>query len=229
MIYKHSIFNKKSINIFTDASLVNIDGHTDVCPGYCIYNGDIIIEQGFDILKSSTVNRGELSGILMGIYASIKYINNSSITNIRLYSDSQISIFGIRDRIFKWIKNSDNGNIITSSGNPVTNIDIIMEIINTILTYNIHIELYHVKGHMNYTRRKDIERAKDVFSKSNNIDRSILSDDLIQQICIGNDVVDKYTGKMLDLHNSNYTQVLNLLSIRYNKFDTDMYKSLIRR
>ena len=100
---KNNIFNDQSISIFTDASFRaynKYSGVGTVCSGACVYNNDILIDQQFYIQKNKTVQQGELYAILMGVSMAYKYRNFGTI---RLFSDSQTSIFAIRDRIFKWL------------------------------------------------------------------------------------------------------------------------------
>ena len=56
----------------------------------------------------------------------IKYKNNYKY--IRLFSDSQLCIFGLRQRIYSWINNINNGYICGYDGNPIKNQEIFIEI-----------------------------------------------------------------------------------------------------
>lgn len=229
MLLKHTIFNRNSINIFTDASLKNHNGIVSVCPGYCVYIGDVLVEQDFYIMHNATINQGELHAIMMGVMAAVKLRNLENIQNIRLFSDSQTSVFAIRDRIFKWINRCNDGLLCGVDGTPISNQDYIMNIIYYILQCNLSISFYHVKGHMKMHDYYDIQHAKSVFQKSNNINDRI-DDELIRQICIGNNQVDRYTGAMLDLYlndNRYQTSYTNVITIGYAPFDTKTYKTLI--
>lgn len=230
MMLKQSIFNRNSINIFTDASLKNHNGVVSVCPGYCVYYGDILVEQDFYIMHNATINQGELYAIMMGVMAAVKFRNLENIRNIRLFSDSQTSIFAIRDRIFNWINHCNGGVLYGTDRTPIANQDYIMNIIYYILQCNLSIQFYHVKGHMKMHDYYDIQHAKSVFCKSNNINDRI-DDELIRQICIGNDQVDRYTGAMLDLYlydqRFDTSQYIDVITIGYAPFDTKTYKNLI--
>lgn len=227
MLYKRNIFNQNSVSIFTDASLKTVNGRTSVCPGCCVYIGDILVYQNYHILHNATVNQGELYAIMMGVMESVKYRN---FEKIRLFSDSQTSIFAVRDRIFKWISNSQDNVLRGYDGTEVSNIDYIMTIIYYILECNINIEFYHVKGHIKYVDYYDIQRAKSVFAKSNFINDNI-DDELIRQISIGNNQVDRYTGLMLDMYINeqrfNIDNMKQAITINYAPFDTGRYRSLI--
>lgn len=226
MLLKRHFFNSNSVNIFTDASLRSINGVTSVCPGYSLYIGDILIEQNYDILHNTTINRGELYAIMMGITAAARYQNYEKI---RLYSDSQTSIFAIRDRIFNWVPTEIDGALFGKDGRPISNIDYIMSIIYYILQCELHIEFYHVKGHMKINDYNDLQKAKHVFATSNRINDHI-DDQFIRQVVMGNDQVDRYTGMMLNMHIQDMiyrNKNKSLISIGYAPFDTEQYKSLI--
>ena len=103
---KADLFNKDSICIFTDSSFKSAKPGDPRSPGttapaYCIYNGNICIDQGFHILHNSTSQQGELYALLLGVYNSFKYRNYK---HIRIFSDSQNSIFSVRQWIFGWIE-----------------------------------------------------------------------------------------------------------------------------
>ena len=229
MLFKRNIFNKNSVNIFTDASLKTVNGITSVCPGCSVYIGDILVYQNYHILHNATVNQGELYAIMMGVIEAVKYRH---IGILRLFSDSQTSIFAIRDRIFKWINNCDDGVLRGSDGKEVANIEYIMNIVYYILQCNLSIEFYHVKGHIKFYDYYDIQRAKSVFAKSNCIQDHI-DDELIRQISICNDHIDKYTGLMLDLYINderfNTKHLIPVVTIGYAPFNTGQYRSLIGR
>lgn len=230
MLLKNDFFNKNAVSIFTDASLTKVNGVVSVCPGYCVYIGNVLVEQGYDILHNTTINRGELSAIMMGVMAAVKYRDQYS--KIRLFSDSQTSIFAIRDRIFKWINHMQEaeGTVLCGvDGKPIQNIELIMNVIYYVIQTNLNIEFYHVKGHIKVYDYYDLQRAKSVFQKSNFINDAI-DDEFIRHIVIGNDQVDQYTGIMLNMHvlDEIYNNLQKpLVSIAYAPFDTKQYQSLI--
>lgn len=230
ILSKNWLFNKKSICIFTDSSYTNINNANTACPGYCIYWDDVLIEQGFDIKRDTSSQRGELYAILMGIYNSYKYRNYT----IRLFSDSQTSIFAIRHRIFNWINKQNQGMNILGEDGVIQNQDIIMDIIYTILNNNIPIELYHVKGHVKTYDPESIENAKRVFINSNVYGFSYdIDDSLIKCIINGNNQVDKYTGFMLEKYfldpEYDKSRMIQAISpVSYGDFDVDKYKELVR-
>lgn len=191
MLYRKDLFNKNTICIFTDASYCS-DNNGSTCSGYCVYYDDILVEQNFIIETSTTTQRGELNAILLGVDASYKYRNYK----INLFSDSQTSIFAIRDRYTRWYKDTLYGMKILGDDGTIKNQDLISSIITRIAENKIPISLYHNKGHVKTYLKEDFQHAKDVFRKSNNIYEEI-DDALMFQICNGNNQVDAYTRFML--------------------------------
>ena len=228
ILKKSDIFNKNSICIFTDASYTNIDNSNSVCSGACVYCKDLLIDQTFTIMHNSTVQRGELYAILLGVQKAFEY---RQYQNIRLFSDSQTSIFAIRDRIFNWIRRNKSENVLGENGS-ISNLDFIMDIVYEILSNNVRIEFYHVKGHVKQNDYDSIMNAKRVFKESNQITIPI-DDELIYSLAIGNDQVDRYSGYMLErfyqdpLYISN--NLRNAVSIGYAPFDTRKYHNLVMK
>lgn len=222
MIYKPMIFNQNSVNIFTDASIASINGEVIGCPGFATYIGDIIVNQGYCIDRNSTNNYSELHAIFMGIQEAAKYQNYKYI---RIFSDSQTSIYALRDRIFKWVHNVRGGALYGTGSLPIQNQDIIMEIIYYIMDNNIRVEFYHQKGHVNFNDPDKLLRALDTFKHSNSINAPI-DLDVIRTISQANDHVDRYTKLMLnqDLY---LQDKYNAISFTYIPFNTNEYRGLI--
>lgn len=227
MISKSQLCNNRSVAIFTDASLKTVNGVTSVCPGYAIYLNGVLIEQNFYILHNATVNQGELYAIMMGVYASVRY---RQIGQLRLFSDSQTSIFAIRDRIFKWINNvkEDDGLLRGGDGQVILNQDRIMDVIYLVMAQNLPIEFYHLKGHINPNDANDMKKQREVFARSNGLTDTI-DNELLRWISQCNDYIDRYTGIMLDMHiaDQQFVQHPNAITMGYVPFDTIRYKQLI--
>ena len=227
MVLKSHVCNNHSVAIFTDASLKTIDGVTSVCPGYAIYLNGVLVEQNFHILHNATVNQGELYAIMMGVYASIRYRN---IGQLRLFSDSQTSIFAIRDRIFKWINNvqESDGLLRGTDGQVILNQDRIMDIIYLVIMQSLPIEFYHLKGHINPNDVNDMKKQREVFARSNGIADAI-DNELLRWISQCNDYIDRYTGIMLDMHiaDQQFAQRPDAITMGYVPFDITKYKQLI--
>ena len=225
-MYNSDIFTPDAINIFTDASILKINSvETIGCAGCILVFGELIdknIQEDYQIIRNTTSNNSEIKAIRLGIQNVLKYKNQYN--KIRLFSDSQISIFGIRDRIFNW--KYINGTYIGTEGIPIKNQDIFLEIVYTILENNLNIEFYHQKGHVTYTPRS-INDAMHVFIASNNI-REYVDESFIKQISIFNNMVDNNSRNYLnyfDLEND-YLEPVYFKSV---PFDKNQYLNLIKR
>ena len=216
-MYNSDIFTPEAINIFTDASILKINSvETIGCAGCILVFGELIdknIQEDYQIIRNTTSNNSEIKAIRLGIQNVLKYKNQYK--KIRLFSDSQISIFGIRDRIFNW--KYINGTYIGTEGIPIKNQDIFLEIVYTILENNLNIEFYHQKGHVTYTPRS-IKDAMHVFIASNNI-REYVDESFIKQISIFNNMVDNNSRNYLDnfIPSNEYLEPLYFKSALFNK------------
>lgn len=221
----------KYINIYTDASMYHVKSPTGKiietvgCPGAIVVNQNNIIRSDRVILRNSTVNIAELTAINLGLLLASKYPSYG----IRLFSDSQLSVFTIRDRIFNYIRDcGDSSILMTQDSTPLKNVTIIMEIITNILAYDIHVDIYHQKGHVNTNVSKDIEHAKNVFAKSNGISVGRIEDSYIKNISYYNNYVDNMTRTYLRENLSLVDELgIQPFTFEYQPFDVSRYKKLI--
>ena len=225
-MYNNDIFTPDAINIFTDASIKKLySGETIGCAGCILVFGELIdknIQEDYQIIRNTTSNNSEIKAVRLGIQNVLRYKNQ--YRKIRLFSDSQISIFGIRGRIFNW--KYIEGTYIGTEGTPIKNQDIFLEIVYTILENNLNIEFYHQKGHVTYTPRS-INDAMHVFIASNNI-REYVDESFIKQISIFNNMVDNNSRNYLNNFDpsNEYLEPLYFKSALFNK---RQYLNLIKR
>ena len=212
--------DETTLNIFTDASLA-VDGRISVsCAGaLAVYKKDnklCIFDKMYRITKNSTNNYGEATGVLLGVLLAA--VHKDKFKTINLYCDSRITILGLREWFIKWGATAQDGVLYSSSGNEVANQSILLKIINTVVSNNIHINLYHQKGHVILSNRASIEHSQTVFSTSNGLK---IDYDTAFTIASFNDVVDKESRSVL----------LNCIASKYDNhndcvFDTDMTQVL---
>ena len=230
MILSENIFDDASLNIFTDASIRNIKGgETLGCAGMlAVYGSNRANYDRFQIIRDTTNNNAEIKAIRLGVEEAIRQKNN--FKNIRIFSDSQISIFGIRDRIFKWYNNGET--LCGYEGKPIKNQDVMLEIVHMIVDNNINIEFYHQQGHVKVNDKEKLLEAIHVFSSSNNI-RSIISYDFIRTISQYNNYVDVMSRTNLykvdeNIIKQNKDIYKCPIYFMYNgSFDKDKYKKCI--
>lgn len=223
---KNDLFCNDVLNIFTDASVVTINGETISCPGALSVIGDEVIYKSFEILRNSTNNRGEITAILLGIYQALFLRNENNFKSINLFSDSKISVYGLREWIFNWVNNIRDESMYGSSG-PIKNQDIIIKTVYTILSNNLNIHLYHVNGHHKSNDKKSINDFRSSFRK-NNFLNTLLSDELVITMINYNNEIDNFTRNIL--LNTEPTQFdIYTSPVQYvpYKFDVNKYKDLL--
>lgn len=234
MIISHSsLFNKETLNIFTDASITNVEGETIGCSGAVVVatneiNNQVILNETFSINRLSTNNDSELKAIHLGLMKALNYRNQ--FKTINLFSDSRISIQGIREWIFNWV--TDNGILYGSSG-QVKNQELIKSIVSTIYHNKLNINLYYQKGHVKLHDDESLMYAKNNFEKFNNLPNTSM--EIIRTISYFNDVVDNDSRTSLGYYVDNLRRegynnpTINNRAIAFdiNAIDFNMYKNLI--
>lgn len=208
MLRYSDLFNRNSVCIFTDASCIKVNGVTSTCAGVCVYSDNILIDMNHYIYHNESSQRGELHALSMGIDIAYKYYKYGKV--IRIFSDSLNSILAIRERMFKWVKEE---NYLGPNG-TIGNQDIILNMIKAIEVYNIPLELYHIKGHVNENNTNHLEISKDMFMRSNYITQDI-SNQLLIAIAIGNNQVDNYTREILNYEYRDMKYIHNRNAIVY--------------
>lgn len=203
------------INCFTDASVINDNGVYTCSAGYAIVSNGVIIESNNRILYDATNSYGELFAIYMGIKALSKYRYERKIMNV--FSDSRISIMGLREWIFKWVMNFNNSTgskgLISYSGKEIANQELYTTIVDTIISNGLPIGLYHILGHINPKYPLKVHKARTYFNKSNG--QVSIDDNIAYNLCYYNNYIDMMTRERLkDVYYS-------------TEFDKDMYRKKI--
>ena len=193
MLTINDVFNNQSLNVFTDASIEGgVNGYIGA-PGYVIVSGDTILESYCEIIADTTNNNSEIKAIKMGVFAALKYKN--AFQTIRLFSDSQLCILGLRDRIFKWVNNVNEDNKLCGyNGEPIASQDVFLEIVNFIISNELPIQFYHQRGHINVLNQTDVSRAANTFKSVNG---TAVDLELMKKLSYYNNMVDQMTrGKL---------------------------------
>jgi ribonuclease HI len=234
MILSEYFFNKHSIAIFTDSSFKKKDSPKGraigaVAPAAIAYWRDRPIEYGFNIMNHTTSQVGELNAILVGVMMAYKYQLQGY--TVRIFSDSLNSILAVRDRIFDWVyKDSISIGPSKYMGNngTVKNQEHIMNIIYEILSNNMPIDFYHVKGHVNTYNLNSIVDAVDIFRRHNNF---LIDLDTAAVISNRNNEVDQYSTDMLNKNHMDPKYDMSGLTpgitIGYAPFDMGKYFNLV--
>ena len=222
---KIDILEDNVLNIFCDASIKHEDNQcTYGLPGSVAIdcNGNTIDYES-TVMVDSTNNESEIYAILLATQQCIKY--QGYYSRINIFSDSRISVCGVREWMFNWVKNARNDTLMSSSG-TVANQQIFLHVVNLILTYLNSYHLYHVDGHMNPKNPKDMLKLIADFKKFNGV---YINPSEAIYLSTYNNWVDGETGRELELFNLYSLSRLNS-GIIYpipNRSQMDQFRSIL--
>jgi ribonuclease HI len=174
---------------------------TTGCYGVIAVVCDNIIDQNFKLVSNTTSNNSEIKGLRAAVSMANKWKDCFRFINI--FSDSQISVFGLRDYIYNWRYNPNDGLLYGSANKPIVNQEIFIET-HYILTElmqitNSSVRLFHQSGHIENGYDKLIYACK-TFKKSNKINGKV-DINFIRYISTYNNYVDNKSRQTL--RNSN--------------------------
>lgn len=191
-------YNDNTINIFCDASVRN-KGKTsyDICYGVVAVQKDTILDSEFRIATDSTNNEGEIKGLRSALSMAAKFVDSFQFVNI--FSDSKISIIGLREYIYNWKYDPSIRGLRTRSGSIVSNQSIFIECYQMLShidqLYPEKIQLFHQRGHIN-TNIDDLLKAQQSFGSENHITGKI-DLNLTRYLSTWNDYVDNTSRSVL--------------------------------
>lgn len=202
MIQAEQIFNDNTVNIFTDASVKNHGQTTETIAGMELYNRDLNVERSrYTRLIPSTVNEGEIYAIYMAIMTCVeikeKYPDENYTFNI--FSDSRISVLGLREWYSNWVDmtlKNDTEKLINSSKEFVMNQQLFINCFDYIIKSGIHINFYHIRGHMCTLNPRDIDKFTTSFKEINKLN-DYPSRELVSRLILMNDLVDRKSRSYL--------------------------------
>lgn len=186
-------------NLFCDAS---IDVDKKIACGGCYVVAQFpggnteVIDYKLVIQNNATNNSSEIMAIYIGVCKALEIRKQYPGAVFRLFSDSKISLYGLRDWMKNWLRNiRPDGTLISSSGKPVMNQQRFIEIYNLITMNDLHIELYHQRGHV-LDGKVSEERARIQFIRANKASPEMLGL-TTRFICECNDAIDNLTRNAL--------------------------------
>lgn len=221
MIHYTDIFNNKTLNIFTDASMCRTNNEEIGAPGYVAVIGDDIVHENIKILMDSTISESELYAVYMAIQYAL--LNRDKVKVINIFSDSQFAVYGLKEWIFNWMNNIRDDKLYNSSKKEVSHQSLFLNIIYTILYYNLEVSIYHNRGH--FTENK-VDEFIELFTKHNYLHDYI---DIETAIAIMkyNNRIDKITRKVLTDTNQLPCKMEKLEYLARNDLDLNHYKKLL--
>ena len=199
MIFSLDNFCRSDVlNIFTDASLRSDGQNVWTCGGALAFEGKEIIDRAFRIFGGQSSNYAELKAIRIGVSMAVELCKKKQYSAVNLFSDSQISILGIRDRLFNWRVVNDK--LVGYANKQIKNQDIILDIVQVVNNGNLRINFWHQKGHVDIRSMKAKEHAYDTFVISNRpagATDSEVEPAFINYISTCNDMIDHYSREQL--------------------------------
>lgn len=158
----------KIYDIFCDASVTN--HMRGACAGALATERYSQNSRLYAVIQpNGTNNSGEICGILQGVLVAIEIKRQSpEPCRFNIFSDSIISIRGVREWMFHWIYNANanrNNMLMSYSGTPVANQLYFKIIFNNIILNNIELYFYHQKGHV----EGKYQSVANLFEKNNGI------------------------------------------------------------
>ena len=221
--YNHLYFNPNSnisldnfycvntLNIFCDASVRKRgEDSFDACYSVVAVNENTVIDSDTKVISNSTNNGGEIRGLRLALSIANKWINKYDFINI--FSDSKISIIGLREYIYNWKYNEKTGKLINRSGTPVANQEVFIECYYLLSNLDRlkpnRVQLLHQRGHINNDIRS-LCKARKSFKKENHINADV-NLNLINYISTWNNYVDYNSRSTLrhTSHKINYTDAI---------------------
>ena len=188
-------YNTKTLNIFSDASMIKGTKKLIGCYGSVAVCMDNIIDTFYNIDSFTTTPACELRGIRSSIIHALKY--GDQYENINIFSDSQICIYGLRDYIYKW--KIHDGNFYTLGGTVAKNGSLYVECNRLLHMGSLRfkeVNLFHQLGHVNINKHKHLVNSASEFAHANSIIGNI-DLNFIRYISTYNDLVDKQSRSIL--------------------------------
>ena len=161
--------------------------------GIILYGDSIIL--GKSKFNPNTDNSyGELYAIYLILKKIYKLANQTdSHINLILYSDSAYVVQSINDWIPHWkCKNWRN-----STGKEVAHKHLFEQIDSLLSSECLDVIIYHISGHINMNKPKDIEKALKRFKRFNGFEISV---DELEFHVTCNDICDRYAKEKLRLN-----------------------------
>ena len=196
--------NEVTYDLFTDASVgPELRG---CCSGVLITRRDNRYRTFTELIQpKGTNNSGEVAAVCLAVshirnlvdwYVNINPGPMPDLT-FNVFSDSLITVNGVRSWIVGWIKNMDKlGNLMNNSETIVANQNFFKFIYNTILDYNLRIRFIHQPAHV----LTNVDKIIKPFANNNNGFTPEHFGITPIQLCSCNDFVDRETRGIINLY-----------------------------
>lgn len=222
-------FDKDTLNIFTDSSVKTTEYGFDSVSAIVALLGDNKVLERVELNRNTTNNYGEMKAIYMGVEAAEEINRYFNPKYINIFSDSRISVLGLKEWYKKWNVVDEEGYSLTGSGNRVANQSVIWSIIKFIIDHNLHLAIYHISGHVNPDKRGSLNTfAHKMRTINGDIGSGLIEEEDLRKLIEGNDYVDRISRDMVR-NSENYPFILRPIERLYNftPEDIEKYKELI--
>lgn len=194
------INNRDTLNLFSDASMRpfnRANNELSTCYGSVAVSNDTIFDEMLRMQTVNTVPAAEIRGIRCSLSLALKWRYQFRVINI--FSDSQLALFGLRDYIYNWHYNTEDGRYYSGPRNKseVVNQEIILEcfyMLEDLRRTNI-VNLFHQKGHIE-NGMESLKKALKTFKNSNGIVGSV-DYATIRYISLYNNYIDNKTRSLI--------------------------------
>lgn len=196
------------LEIFCDASIKKFPNQrTFGCAGaIALINGTTQAGTLLKVLPDSTNNQSEITAIYLAVKLAHDIVTKyGGINNIIVYSDSKISVYGLKYWMNKWVDMMYNGVLYTPQGDKVKNQEVFIQIYDFLARNNMKIKLLHCKGHVILTKHDSLYNAADVFYESNGF---YPDKEQLIRISNYNNIIDKETREYLSTINPNINNII---------------------
>lgn len=187
------------INLFCDAS-IDLTNRIACSGCHVTYQDNTGVHDIGDrmiIQNNATNNSSEILAIWIGVTTALQLRETYYPKAVfRLFSDSKISLYGLRDWLKNWVSNiRPDGTLVSSSGQPVANQQTFIDIYNIIVDTDLRIEFYHQRGHV-LDGKVSLDKARVQFIKANKVPPEGLGLD-IKYLSTCNQIVDNMSRDAL--------------------------------
>ena len=189
-------YNKNTLNIFSDASMLEQRGKQTGCYAAVAVVMDDQVDCTYRLVSNSTSNNSEIKGVRAAIDIAAKYKDTYQFINI--LCDNLIAINGLREYIYKWKYSKVKDVMITSSGRIAANQEVFIEahrMLKELEEAPCIIRLWHQTGHVT-TGFESVNAAADSFRKMNKLAGKI-DTNLIRYLSTWNNYVDQTSRSLL--------------------------------
>ena len=212
---------QQTVNIFTGASFTKKLNTGYTCFGSVSIYGDNT--QHVDLsdyqISIDSSKYGEIAAIRLGVLQALYYKKmNPLVKKINIFSNSEICIKGLRNYCFKWMNYITLYKTIqpleTHIEDWISNQDVFLCIIRTIIDNDLPISFYHCSGNSSECKKNSaiVKRIKNTFMKMNGFH---VPESTIQTIVYMKSKVDEESRRLLVNSNLSYSDLLGKVSYKF--------------